>query len=256
MTVNIENGTGTGTEAIGNGPEEPAARPLRWKDRVLAWFAPRFSVWLLRFLGLTSRRVDVNRVHFDSLYDNGRPFILGIWHTNVMCSPYLNRNRNIAVLISASRDGDMINHVVHSLGNTSIRGSTSRKSVSALKAIIKHLRSGSPVAITPDGPRGPAFELQPGILISAQKGRVPIVPFHYECTRQWIAKSWDSHRIPKPFTTFVVSYGEPIYIPEQMNVQEFEAKRKEVEGLLMENTERARARAAELRGDTRSVPDS
>ncbi|MCB1173995.1 MAG: lysophospholipid acyltransferase family protein [Leptospiraceae bacterium] len=207
---------------------------------------PTITLGFLHTVGLLNRRIDLDAHYFHSLYDQKKPFILSIWHTNVLCSPYLNRQRNIAVLISASKDGDYINRVVHRLGNTSIRGSTSRRSVAALKGIIKHLRSGYPVAITPDGPRGPAFALQPGIIIAAQKAGVPIIPFHYECTRQWVAKSWDEHRIPKILGTFVCSYGAPIEIPAQLSADEFEARRQAVEKAMMANTHRARAYAQEL----------
>ena len=124
------------------------------KEIFLIWLLPMIVTGFLRFIGLLSKRHNINKDHFDELFNNKKPFILGIWHTNVLCSPYLNRNQNTAVLISASRDGNYITNVVHRLGNTSIRGSTSRRSIGALKSIIEYLKKGNSVAITPDGPRG------------------------------------------------------------------------------------------------------
>src|SRR5690606_23523154 len=118
-----------------------------------------------------------------------------------------------------------------------------------LKSLIKHLAGGTPAAITPDGPRGPAFQLQPGIVTAAQVTGVPIVPFHYECTRQWVAhKAWDKHRIPKPFTRFVLSFGEAIFVPKDLDACELENAVVNVEARLLEDTERCRAEAARLSG--------
>ncbi len=223
-------------------------RPLTLRERFLLWFVPLLIVALQRVLGATSRRVDIGREHLDSLRAQGRPWIYAIWHTNVLYSPYLNRGQGVAVMVSASRDGELIARAVERLGNTTIRGSTSRGGIAALKALVAHLQTGQPAAITPDGPRGPAFQLQAGIVTAAQISGVPIVPFHYECTRQWVAeRAWDQHRIPKPFTTFVVSYGEPIHIPAQLSAEEFEETVALVERCLLENMEVARKRAEELR---------
>lgn len=157
-----------------------------------------------------------------------------------MYSPYLHRGKNVAVLISESKDGDYINQVVHRFGNTSIRGSSSKGGSKALKAVIQHLKKGLPAAFTPDGPRGPAFIVQPGLIAAAQVTQVPIIPFHYECSRQWILeRAWDKHRIPKPFTTFVVSYGDPISVPRNLNEEEFEKVRLKVEEAMLNNRNRA-----------------
>ena len=222
-------------------------KPVSLKPRILAALIPQFVVLLQRFVGLTSRRVDLGREHFEALHTAHKPWIFSIWHTNVLYSPYLLRNLGTAVLISASRDGEFITRVVHRFGNTSIRGSTSRGGGKALKEMILHLRKGLSAAFTPDGPRGPAWIVQPGLILSAQLTQVPILPFHYECTRQKIARSWDEHRVPLPFTTFVCSYGPPIHIPRELSPEEFEETRLVVERAMLENRDRCRAEARRLR---------
>ena len=114
--------------------------------------------------------------------------------------------------------------------------------------MISHLKKGLSVAFTPDGPRGPALIVQPGLIAAAQLTQAPIIPFHYECTKQWILeKAWDKHRVPKPFTTFVVSYGDPIMIPRNLTENEFESERLRVQNAMMENRDRALLKAEELR---------
>lgn len=223
-------------------------KPDGFKRRLLVWLIPTLVVFLQRIVGLTSKVLELGKIEFDSLFLAKKPFILSIWHTNVLYSPYLHRGRNVAVLISESKDGDFITGVVHRFGNTSIRGSSSKGGSRALKAMIVHLKKNLPAAFTPDGPRGPALIVQPGLIASAQVSQVPIIPFHYECTRQWILeKSWDKHRVPKPFTTFIVSYGKPIWIPRELNEESFEAQRLLVEKAMLENKQRAEQKAEELR---------
>ena len=222
-------------------PQNISDRPLSLKEKFQLWLVPILVVAIQRFVGITSKRIDIGRENIEGLMKEGNSWIYAIWHTNVLFSPYLNRGQNVAVMISSSRDGEFIARVVERLGNSAVRGSSSRGGISALKEMISLLRKGYPAAFTPDGPRGPAFRLQQGIVIAAQRSGVPIVPFHYECTRQWIAAtSWDQHRVPKPFTTFVVSYGTPIYVAKNLGVQEFEEKTKEIENALLENMQRCR----------------
>lgn len=210
------------------------------KRRFLVWLLPLIVVWFQRLIGFTSRFRFLTNEQYEELFKNKKPFIYSIWHTNVLYSPYLHRGKNVAVLISESKDGDYINQVVHRFGNTSVRGSSSKGGSKALKAVIQHLKKGLPAAFTPDGPRGPALIVQPGIIAAAQVTQVPIVPFHYECSRQWILeRAWDKHRVPKPFTTFVVSYGEPISVPRELNEEEFELMRLKVEEAMLDNRNRA-----------------
>jgi len=222
--------------------------PLPLKKRIFAWLIPRLIVLLQRIYGKTLRRIDIGREFVDECRTAHRAWIYAIWHTNVFFSPYLNRGQNVNVMISESRDGDVINHVVHAFGNRAIRGSTSRGGMKALKQLISELKKGNPAAITPDGPLGPAFKLQAGILIAAMRSGAPIIPFHYEATNQWIfEKAWDKHRLPKPFSTLVVSYGKPIVLPGKVDAHGFEELILSVEQALLQNMEFCQNEAARLR---------
>jgi lysophospholipid acyltransferase (LPLAT)-like uncharacterized protein len=217
------------------------------KRKFLVWFLPLIVVGLQRLFGFTFRIVELGKEPYSRLVTSGSPLILSIWHTNVLYSPYFHRGKNVAVLISESKDGDFINQVVVRFGNLSIRGSSSKGGSKALKAMIAHLKKGLSVAFTPDGPRGPALIVQPGLIAAAQITQAPIVPFHYECTRQWILeKSWDKHRVPKPFATAVISYGEPLRIPRTLSESEFETERLRVEKAMLANRDRAIAEVERL----------
>ena len=89
-----------------------------------------------------------------------------------------------------------------------------------MKQLIKLLEQKTSVAITPDGPLGPPEKIQSGVVLLAKYSGVPIIPWHYEASRQWRLKSWDRHKIPKPFTTVVESYGEPFLVPKDLSSEE------------------------------------
>ena len=215
---------------------------LKFKDRFRIWFVSLFIVTLQRIYGLTLRRINVGRKVLEKLTKQNQSWIYACWHTNVLLSPYLLRNQNLNAMISSSKDGEIISRVAYRFGIKAIRGSTSKGGIKALKTLLTELRNGHSAIITPDGPRGPAFKLQKGVVIAASRGRAPIIPFHYEAKRQWVAeKSWDKHRIPKPFTTLVVHYGKPIYVPENLDEAAFKEYVQLVENKLLENMQACQA---------------
>ena len=130
------------------------------------------------------------------------------------------RNHNLTALISSSDDGEAIYDVFAKFGYKAVRGSTTRGGIPALKQLIKLLEQKTSVAITPDGPLGPPEKIQSGVVLLAKYSGVPIIPWHYEADSQWRLKSWDRHKIPKPFTAVVESYGEPFLVPKDISSEE------------------------------------
>ena len=216
------------------------------KQKVLLAVVPRLVYSIQQIILATSKIVWINRDRFDGLLKTRTPFILSIWHTNVAYSPILNRDSHIAVMVSESKDGDLITRVVEISKNSAIRGSTSKGGSRVLRQAINHLKKTGPVAITPDGPRGPAFVLQPGIVQTAQVTGAVVLPFHYESTRQALAKSWDQHRIPKPFGKFVCRYGDIVEIRKTNTDEEFEVERVKLEKAMLENRDLAIAEVERL----------
>ena len=129
------------------------------------------------------------------------------------------RNHDLTALISSSDDGEAICDVFAKFGYTAVRGSTTRGGIPALKQLIKLLEQKTSVAITPDGPLGPPEKIQSGVVLLAKYSGVPIIPWHYEADSQWRLKSWDRHKIPKPFTAVVESYGEPFLVPKDLSTE-------------------------------------
>lgn len=172
----------------------------------------RVGTLALRLLASTWRV----RFTFDEgvrdLRARGVPFIFVLWHGELLPLLYVHRGRGIAALISEHSDGELIAQVVERLGYRTVRGSTSRGAARALVGLERAAREGCTLAITPDGPRGPARSFAPGAMVVAQRSGLPLVGVSVHASRAWRLRSWDRFTIPKPFATLRVGYSEPLYL--------------------------------------------
>ena len=173
--------------------------------------------------------------------DNGKPFITVTWHNRLLYLPAIfpkkNREKTYA-LISASRDGQYFVDVISFFGVRSVRGSSSRKGLAALKESEKILKEGSVLSITPDGPRGPKYKMSKGVIALASKTGVSILPAGINVTKYWELRSWDNFQIPKPGAKMNLVLGEPITVPKDLPVEDFEKWRIIVEDKLNEVSNR------------------
>jgi len=190
----------------------------------------------MQLIGLTCRVRWHNRETLDQLLENQQPFVLGMWHNCSTICGWVMRDQGMAVMISDSRDGEYIARLCTLFGNKTIRGSSSKGALKAMYSAIKLLYKKQPVAITPDGPRGPRYKLQGGILWLAAAGKAPVLPLHIESSRQWVLNSWDKHCFPKPFSTIHVSFGTPTPVEQTEFNDNLEELTQRVEDKMMENT--------------------
>ena len=116
----------------------------------------------------------------------------------------------------------------------SVRGSSSRRGSAALREMAAVLAAGGDIGISPDGPRGPKYQLHPGAIKLAQLTGAPIMPLHVAYSRYWELKSWDAFRIPKPFARVSVVVGEPFAVPRDLDQEAFEAMRVNLETVLIQ----------------------
>jgi lysophospholipid acyltransferase (LPLAT)-like uncharacterized protein len=171
----------------------------------------------------------------------GRPvtenYIGALWHNRLLIFPLVLRRffpqRHGAALISASRDGDLLADGVQRFGYDVIRGSSSRLGASALLQLTQVLASGRDVVITPDGPRGPAYELGPGIIFLAQKSGAEVLPMNLEYSRCWRLGSWDRFIVPRPFAKVRVLISQPHRVRATTTPEEFESERLSLRDAMM-----------------------
>ena len=176
-----------------------------WRSRAMLLLGRGF----LQMLARTWRVRVVNGGHLLDLRRGGRPFIFALWHGHLLPLLWHHRGQGVLVLISEHRDGEMVARAAESLGYGLIRGSTTRGADRALISLVRELKSGHEVAITPDGPRGPAETFAPGALVAAQRSDSFILPVAASADRAWRLRSWDRFMIPKPFARVTVAYATP-----------------------------------------------
>lgn len=175
----------------------------------------------------------------------GERCIFTFWHENLLLPAYLYGRPNIHVLISQHADGEMIAEACRHLRMKSVRGSTTRGGTEAVRQLLRVSRSGH-LAVTPDGPRGPRRELQPGLVFLASRTGLPIVPLGVGYDRPWRARSWDRFAIPRPGSRAVCLIGEPIPIPARVKGVELEHYNTLVADVMRQVTEEAERRAEGL----------
>jgi lysophospholipid acyltransferase (LPLAT)-like uncharacterized protein len=220
--------------------------------RAVGWL----GALLLRTLGATWRV----RSSGDDPFARGGAFVPVLWHRGFLVAVALFRGRAIAVPVSQSRDGDLVDAVLQRLGFApSPRGSSSRGATALLREMIRRARAGVVVAVLPDGPRGPARVAKPGAVALAAAAGVPLVPVALEASPAWRFGSWDAALLPLPFARVHCRYGEPLAVPKRPAPEEIERMRREVEGALDRlGAELARDAAASRSGAdaTRGGPES
>lgn len=145
--------------------------------------------------------------------EHGRPVIFIVWHGRLLPLGFLHRRQRISCLASRSADGEYIARLLQHWGLGVVRGSSSRGGDTAFREMIRAIRAGNSVAITPDGPRGPREQLKPGVLQLAQLTGAPLVPLAAAATRAWWFESWDRFLVPQPFARVHAAYADPIFVP-------------------------------------------
>jgi lysophospholipid acyltransferase (LPLAT)-like uncharacterized protein len=163
----------------------------------------------LHMLARTWRIRVVNGEHVRDLRRAGHTFIFALWHGQLLPLLWHHREEGVRVLISEHRDGELVARTAQSLGYGLIRGSSTRGAERALISLVRELQEGHEVAITPDGPRGPATTFASGALVAAQRSDSFILPVAASADRAWRLRSWDRFMIPKPFARVTVAYGAP-----------------------------------------------
>jgi hypothetical protein len=150
-----------------------------------------------------------------------RRFLLAFWHRHLLLMRYAYRGDRMSVLVSRSRDGELISRVMAKLGIRTSRGSSSRGGAVGLRDLLREARSGSDIAVTPDGPRGPLREVQPGVVLAAAASGLPLVPVAMAATRAKELRSWDRMPVPMPLSRVEVVYGEPLLVPRDARPEEW-----------------------------------
>lgn len=189
----------------------------------------------LRFVFITTRWDHNNQEHLEPLYLTGKPFIISLWHNRVMMMPLVwPYDSPVTILTSGHRDGQLVSRTMGKFGFSAVHGSSEQGGTQALRAIIREIRSGKIIGMTPDGPRGPRMRMKPGIITMARLTNVPIIPVCYSIDRRRIMKTWDHLVVPLPFGRGKVTWDAPFYLPKDISREEEEVYRLSLEDRMNE----------------------
>ncbi len=207
-----------------------------WARRFLIASAVLVLTWVLRLLYMTLRPLEQPPPCVQHAWNADTPLILVFWHGRMLYMlPRYHRQR-FTMLVSQSKDGEFASRVLQRFGVDVTRGSSHRGGTQALRAMVRKIRHGYHAALTPDGPRGPRYTVQSGVVAVARQTGAAILPVTYSAQWKIILRSWDAFLLPLPFSRVVLCYGAPISVPASASPALMQAKRLEVETSLQHIT--------------------
>jgi lysophospholipid acyltransferase (LPLAT)-like uncharacterized protein len=194
----------------------------------------------LKLVFYTSRWAWVGFEKIDS-YVAKEAVIVCFWHGRMALIPFMHRwpHKRVVALISAHRDGMVVARTFKRLKIDYTNGATNRGGTRALVDLIRVLKNKDIVGIIPDGPRGPARQLAPGIIHLSRHAQAPILPLAFATSRYITFNSWDKFRLPLPFSRGVFLYGDLIYPLDTTDAGLLETWRLNVENAISQLQDQA-----------------
>lgn len=176
------------------------------------WWLPLSAVLgaaLARAVGATWRFTVSDAPEYTAALGRGERFVYACWHSALLPLAVLHRNEGVAVLVSRHRDGELITRVIERLGFVTARGSSTRGGEAGVRGMLAWAGRDRHLAVTPDGPRGPAEQVKPGALYLAERTGRRMVPVGLAAHPVRALRTWDRFRLPWPFARVLVSHGAP-----------------------------------------------
>ncbi len=199
--------------------------------------APYLGYLFVSLVGATSRIRWVGRDHLEELERRGLGFIYAFWHSRQVFFTYTHRGAGVHVLVSRSRDGEIIARVMELSDIVAVRGSSSKGAAAGARELMDLARERKIIGLTPDGPRGPARKSKAGVVFLAQKTGLPILPIANALSRKLVfRKSWDSFQVPLPFSRAFLVCGKPVFVSPEDDLR---AKLRELDAELNRVTDEA-----------------
>lgn len=202
--------------------------------------ASYLGAFILEVLWRTSRLKIVNLDRLETLLKEQGAVVPVFWHQHLLmaarfiCSSKI-KGMKPGFMISPSVDGQAPTMLAELYGAHVVRGSGSYTGVRAVRGVYNAIvKDGISPTITPDGPRGPRFEMKPGAIFTAQISGKAVVPIAYAASPAKLLRTWDKFVIPFPFARLRIAIGEPYYPPKRMTEEEMAAAQKELERRLHE----------------------
>ncbi len=212
-------------------------------QRILLGTAPFVAALVIRLIWTTLRVEFRGEEAVRTMWREGKNAVFTFWHDQLFCMIKGYRGGpGIRILISASKDGELIARTMQQFGQGAVRGSSSRGGRAALREMLALTKEPLDIAVTPDGPKGPRHEIKPGVVQLARLSGRPVIPVALVYSRGFRFASWDRFLLPYPFARAVISFGEPLRFAEG---EAFEAFQHRLQRGMEQNEASAIARLEE-----------
>ncbi|WP_429884931.1 lysophospholipid acyltransferase family protein [Geoalkalibacter halelectricus] len=220
-----------------------STRPaMRFSDRLLVAVLPWIASFVIRVLYRMMRIEFLGEERVRALWKDGGRVIVAFWHEHLLLMVKSYRGPGGKILISASKDGEIIARTMELFGLGTVRGSSSRGGAAALRSLVQLSKEPCDLAITPDGPRGPRRHIKDGLVHLARLSGRPVIPVAFVCSRGRRFASWDRFLLPYPFSRGVFSFGAPMLYERGEDPETFRARLQQA---MDDNERRAAARLEE-----------
>ncbi|MCK4739552.1 MAG: DUF374 domain-containing protein [Deltaproteobacteria bacterium] len=156
----------------------------KFKKKLTHFLIPIAGPLVIRFLYHSMRFTRVNFEGYRSHLKSGGKIILALWHGRLLLMPYAYEGQGITALMSKSQDGSFLSEVLSGFGVKSVRGSSSRGWLGGIKGLLKAAKSGQDLTIAPDGPKGPRYKAQAGVIMLARTTGLPIIPMTFSSEKK------------------------------------------------------------------------
>ena len=211
----------------------------RLLDRLVEALAPRLAYRYIRLLRASMRFESHNAGVLDRVRDEHGQYIMVFWHSRFVLMRFAHPYEKLAVLASMHRDAKMLGRVLERLNVVIARGSSTRGGTVGMRELLRRVRDGYDLAITPDGPKGPRRRVKAGVLAAGKYTGKPIVAVGFGASRGRRLASWDQTLMPYPFSRGVFVYGEPMLVPADAGDDQLACMRDELERTLDRVTDEA-----------------
>ncbi|MEA3543953.1 MAG: lysophospholipid acyltransferase family protein [Thermodesulfobacteriota bacterium] len=208
-------------------------------DQLLLLVVPFIASRVMRLLNLTLKNETLGEDHLRNVWGRGEQAIISFWHDQLFLLVFGYPGQHAKLLISASKDGELLARTMKYFDQDTVRGSSSRGGRAAFKKMLDLCKEDVDIVLTPDGPKGPRRELKDGVIQLARMSGRPVIPMAFVCSRGHRFKSWDRFLFPYPFGRGIYAYGEPLYFDKQEGVDRF---RERLIKAMQDNQQQAEAR--------------
>ena len=206
--------------------------------RLLLKIVPFVASRVMRLLDFLLKKDILGEDYLYSTWDRGENAIIPFWHDQLFLLVFGYPKSHAKLLISASKDGELLARTMKYFDQDTVRGSSSRGGRAAFKEMLDLCKEKADIVLTPDGPRGPRHVLKDGVIQLARLSGRPVIPMAFVCSRGHRFKSWDRFIFPYPFGRGVYSFGVPLYFDKKEGIDVFRERLKDA---MRENQQQAEA---------------